>query len=110
MLGNNIFNFDPDQSDLISNVLNMIMEKIMNEVKTPLQQLVQGVMDGHWKGQGANRFIQEMTGDAVPSFDSTRDSVNELNNNIQQAVGVMNQALSAATNSVNQIQGLLSDW
>lgn len=39
---------------------------ITNSVTSPLKGLVDQVTAGAWKGDGANRFAQEMTSDVLP--------------------------------------------
>lgn len=39
---------------------------ITSSVTSPLKGLINGVSGGMWKGDGANRFVQEMTNDVLP--------------------------------------------
>ena len=39
---------------------------ITSGVSSPLKGIVNNVTGGVWKGDGANRFVQEMTNDVIP--------------------------------------------
>lgn len=61
-----IFSFVEDAvSGIISSILSQF-NFIQDLITAPLNAMVQQVMGGVWKGEGANRFVAEMTGEVVP--------------------------------------------
>ena len=55
--------------DLVGNAINQILKQVnvvQDAVTSPLRGLVNEVMGGMWKGEGANRFVQEMTSEVIP--------------------------------------------
>ncbi len=107
---NGIFNFNPDLSDLISGGLNMIMQKIFDEIQQPLLGLVGEVSKGRWKGRGADKFLAEMNGDMNNALNMSHNNVDQLRQQINQVVGIMNQGMSSANGLANTIQGLFDSW
>lgn len=61
-----IFSFIEDAvSGIISSILSQF-NGIMDLILTPLRAMVQQVVGGVWKGEGANRFVNEMTSQIIP--------------------------------------------
>jgi hypothetical protein len=55
--------------NLISSAVSKITKQaniIEQSVTAPLRSLVGEVTGGIWKGEGANRFVQEMTSEVIP--------------------------------------------
>lgn len=86
--------------DLVGNVINQIMKQInviQDAVTSPLRGLVNEVMGGVWKGNGANRFAQEMLSEVIPMLVNIMGFGSNYANAISKAQNRMNQAINQAT-------------
>lgn len=93
--------------DLVGDVVNQILSQvniIQDAVTAPLRSLVSAVLAGMWKGEGANRFVQEMTDEVVPMLVNIMGINTNFANAIKKSQQQMNQAVQQAT---SQAQSLL---
>ena len=92
--------------DLVSNVINQIMKQIniiQEAVTAPLRGLVNEVMGGVWKGDGANRFVQEMLSEVIPMLVNIMGFGTNYANAISKAQNRMNQAINQATSKAQTL-------
>jgi hypothetical protein len=92
--------------DLVEGAIKQIMDQVnmvTNAVTNPLKRIVQEVTGGVWKGDGANRFSQEMTNDVLPMLASLLSINSAFANGFKQAQAALNQAVQQATSAVNQL-------
>ena len=92
--------------DLVSNVINQIMKQIniiQEAVTAPLRGLVNEVMGGIWKGDGANRFVQEMLSEVIPMLVNIMGFGTNYANAISKAQNRMNQAINQATSKAQTL-------
>jgi hypothetical protein len=92
--------------DLVGNVINQIMKQIniiQDAVTAPLRGLVNEVMGGIWKGDGANRFVQEMLSEVVPMLVNIMGFGSNYANAISKAQNRMNQAINQATSKAQTL-------
>ena len=92
--------------ELIENMINQILKQvnvIRDTVTSPLRGLVNEVMDGMWKGEGANRFVREMISDVIPMLENIMGFNTNYVNSIIKSQNRMNQAINRAT---SRAQGL----
>lgn len=93
--------------DLVNDVINQILSQvniIQDVVTAPLRGLVSAVLGGIWKGEGANRFVQEMTNDVIPMLVNIMGINTNYVNAIKKSQDRMQQAVQQAT---SQAQSLL---
>ena len=105
----NIFHFDLEQGGALGAIISAAMNLIMEGIKAPLDALVQEVIGGKWKGQGAQRFVQEMTGDMIGGINNTHNNMSDFGQAIGRVNNTFQQAQSAATQIAGQVEGLFGD-
>ena len=92
--------------DLVGNAINQILKQVnvvQDAVTSPLRALVNEVMGGMWKGDGANRFAQEMISEVIPMLVNIMGFNTNFASSITKAQNRMNQAINQAT---SKAQGL----
>jgi uncharacterized phage infection (PIP) family protein YhgE len=80
--------------------MNQILQQVnvvQNLVTAPLKAIVNQVIGGIWKGDGATRFANEMTSMVIPSLTNITGSINGYKTAIQKAQEAMEQAVKSAT-------------
>lgn len=86
--------------DLVSGVISQVLQQVnivQDAVTSPLRGLVNAVMAGMWKGEGANRFVQEMTSEVIPMLVNIMGINTNFANAIKKSQDRMNQAFHQAT-------------
>lgn len=68
--------------------LNVVEE----QAHAPIQAMVQQVVGGVWKGEGANAFVEEVSGLVIPGVKQTSDHILRTHRNIDYAVDVIDRA------------------
>jgi hypothetical protein len=92
--------------DLIGNAINQILKQvnvIQDAVTAPLRALVNEVMGGMWKGEGANRFAQEMLSEVIPMLVNIMGFNTNFANAITKSQNRMNQAINQATSKAQSL-------
>lgn len=93
--------------DLVGGIISQILQQvniIQDAVTSPLRGLVNQVTGGIWKGDGANRFTQEMTSEVIPMLVNIMGINTNFANAIKKSQDRMQQAVQQAT---SQAQTLL---
>ena len=85
----------------VTNQVNMVQEAITS----PLRTMVQQVLGGAWRGNGADRFAEEMTSLIIPQLSDLSTSFSNTGNYINRALNTMNRA----DKNASKIAGGLSD-
>jgi len=75
-------------------------------VMKPLQGLIQQVVGGAWKGQGADKFVETMN-QTLKQLANLGQSNDNFAQGIQKAVQQMEGAFGQATNVVNSLQDII---
>jgi hypothetical protein len=91
---------------LVEKATKQIMKQVnivQEAVTAPLRSLVNEVMGGMWKGQGANRFVQEMTSEVIPLLISIIGLNTSFANSITKGINRTNQAINQATNKAQTL-------
>ena len=91
---------------VVNHVISMITSQvniIQDAVTSPLRGLVQQVSGGIWKGEGANRFVQEMTSEVIPSLVNIGSMNMGFGNGIKKALDIMDQADRQAQSKANEL-------
>lgn len=107
MLGR-IFKF---ARSIVRGIINQIMQQvnvIQDAVTSPLRGLVNQVMGGAWKGDGATRFVDEMTGDVIPMLVNIAGINNNYASAIKKSMDRMEQAEREANSHVQQLFDVFS--
>ena len=92
--------------DLVGNAISQILKQVnvvQDAVTSPLRGLVNEVMGGMWKGEGANRFVQEMTSEVIPMLMNIMGFNTSFANSITKAQNRMNQAINQATSQAQTL-------
>ncbi len=92
--------------DLIGNAISQILKQVnvvQDAVTAPLRGLVNQVMGGIWKGNGANRFVQEMISEVIPMLVNIMGFGTSYANAIDRARNRMNQAINQATSQAQSL-------
>jgi len=92
--------------DVVDGVINQIMSQakiVEDAVTSPLRALVGQVMGGVWKGDGADKFVQEMTNDVIPMLVNIMNVNYSYSSAIRKALDRMNQAEQQAAQAANTL-------
>lgn len=92
--------------DLVSNVISQVLQQvniIQEAVTSPLRALVNQVMAGMWKGEGANRFVQEMTSEVIPMLVNIMGFNTNFANAIKKSQDRMQQSVHQATSQAQTL-------
>jgi uncharacterized protein YukE len=80
---------------VVEGVLSQLMQQL-NVVQTmamaPMRAIVQQVVGGVWRGDGANAFVSEVTSLMIPGVGRVADTITKLNSNIRFAQDTITQA------------------
>jgi hypothetical protein len=102
-----MFSFIEDAiGGIISSILNQF-NFIQDLVTTPLRGLVNQVMQGIWKGNGADKFVAEMTNDVIPMIASILTGTQNYANSIKKSQDHMLQGFQQASSIA---QGLFDSF
>ena len=85
--------------DAISGIISSILSQfnyIQDAVTAPLRALVNQVMQGMWKGNGANKFVAEMTDMVIPMIASILTGTQNYANSIKKSQDHMLQGFKVA--------------
>ena len=94
---------------IVQNVMQQLMQNfnvVQEEAFNPMQAMVQQVADGIWVGQGADAFVEEVSNIMMPGVGRIGDNINTFNNNLGNAVDVLDQADETVNNVVNGLADL----
>ncbi len=86
--------------DAISGIISSILSQfnfIQDAVTAPLRALVNQVMQGMWKGNGANKFVAEMTDMVIPMIASILTGTQNYANSIKKSQDHMLQGFQQAS-------------
>ena len=91
---------------IISSILSQF-NFIQDLVTTPLRGLVNQVMQGIWKGNGADKFVNEMTQDIIPMIANILTGTQNYANAIKKSQDHMLQGFQQASSIA---QGLFDSF
>jgi len=86
--------------DVIGGIVSSILAQfnfIQDVVTAPLRGLVNQVMQGMWKGNGANKFVAEMTNQIIPGVASILTGTQNYANSIKRSQEHMLQGFQQAS-------------
>ncbi len=85
--------------------INVIEEQAMN----PMRQMIQEVTNGIWIGEGANAFVEEVSSMFIPGIGRVAETIGQVNNNLNRAMDILDQADQQVTSLVNGLGDLFGD-
>jgi phage-related protein len=91
---------------LVNNIMSQVTQQvnmIQDAVTSPLRGLVNQVMGGMWRGDGANRFVAEMTGEVIPMLVNIMGINTNFVGAIKRTVDRMEQAERQASSRAQQL-------
>lgn len=80
---------------VVSNVAGQLTQQfnlIQEAAIAPVKAIISQVTGGLWVGDGANKFVQELSTMMIPGIGRVGSQIQRLNSNLQRAVSVMDQA------------------
>jgi WXG100 family type VII secretion target len=92
--------------DVVEGVVSQIMSQVRiieEAVTSPLRALVGQVMGGIWKGDGADKFVQEMTQEVIPMLVNIMNVNNTYSSAIRRSIDRMRQAEQQAAQQANTL-------
>ncbi len=92
--------------DVVDGVINQIMSQVRiieEAVTSPLRALVGQVTGGIWRGDGADKFVQEMTSEVIPMLVNIMNVNSSYSSAIRRSIDRMNQAEQQAAQAANTL-------
>jgi hypothetical protein len=97
--------------DAISGIISSILSQfnfIQDAITAPLRAMIQQVMSGVWKGDGANRFVAEMTNVVIPMIASILTGTQNYANSIKKSQDHMLQGFQQASSIANSLNDVFN--
>ena len=91
---------------VVQNILSQLTQLfnvIQEQAYSPMQAMVQQVMDGVWVGKGADAFVEEVSSLMMPGVGKIGEGVSTYSKNIQNAMDVMDRADEQVSGIVNAL-------
>ena len=91
---------------VVQNILSQLTQQfniVQEQAYSPMQAMVQQVMDGVWIGKGADAFVDEVSSLMMPGVGKIGDGSNVFSKNIQNAMDVMDRADDQVSGIVNAL-------
>jgi uncharacterized protein YukE len=96
---------------MVQGIINQIMQQvnvIQDAVTSPLKSMVSQVLGGVWKGNGAERFANEMLQEVIPALVNIAGVGSNFGGAIQKSMDRMEQAERFATSKVQPLFDVFS--
>jgi hypothetical protein len=80
---------------VVSNITSQLTQQfqiVEQMAMAPVRGIISQVSGGAWKGDGADKFVQELSTMMIPGIGRVGSQIQRLNSNLQRAVNVMDQA------------------
>lgn len=91
---------------VVQNILSQLTQQfnmIQEQAYSPMQAMVQQVMDGVWVGKGADAFVEEVSSLMMPGVGKIGEGISTYSKNIQNAMDVMDRADEQVSGIVNAL-------
>jgi hypothetical protein len=98
--------------DAVSGIISQILSQfnfIQDLITAPINAMVQQVLGGIWKGEGANRFVAEMTGEVVPMLAGLLTGGQSFAGGIKKSQEHMLAGFGQATNIAGSLFDVFND-
>ena len=92
----------------VTGTINTQMGQISSGVTEPLNRIVQQVRNGAWKGEGADRFVEEMTKVVIPALDQLGTLSSDFGTLINKAMDTVSQAEAQASSLVSSLDDVFN--
>lgn len=92
--------------DVVDGIINQITSQVKiieDAVTSPLRAVVGQVMGGIWKGDGADKFTQEMTQEVIPMLVNIMNVNTGYSAAIRRSLDRMTQAEQQAAQAANSL-------
>lgn len=76
----------------VTTQLNQQFQIVEQMAMAPVRAIISQVSGGVWKGEGADKFVQELSSIMIPGINRSGTQITTFNKNLQHAVQVMDQA------------------
>ncbi len=90
------------QSQVIA-VVNQQLDNVESNVRARMNSYIQEVLGGMWRGDGANRFVSEITEDAIPNLGRMTENVRTTVRNIEVSRDTLIDADQRVKSSVGRV-------
>lgn len=80
---------------VVEGVLSQLMQQlnvVQEMAMAPMRAMIQQVVGGVWRGEGANAFVQEVSTLMIPGVGRVADTITGLNRNLQFAQNAIDRA------------------
>ncbi len=91
---------------VVQGVLNQINQQthvIQESAMNPINQMVQQVTGGVWRGKGADAFVQEMQSEVLPAFANLLTGVGNTGRHINRAMEILHTADVNGASKINSL-------
>lgn len=103
-----LFSFIRGVVDSIMSAINAQFRMVAETITSPLRQLVQQVVGGAWRGDGANRFVAEMTSEVIPALVNIANVGFSFGSVLRRATEIINNADRKATQQAQQLYDIFN--
>jgi hypothetical protein len=76
----------------VTSQLTQQQQMVEQMALAPVRGIVSQVTGGVWKGDGADKFVQELSTMMIPGIGRVGSQITNFNKNLQRAIQVMDQA------------------
>jgi uncharacterized protein YukE len=104
-----IFNFSKVAAQLAQKIIDVQKNAIRQMIAVPIQAMLSAVVDGKWKGKGADAFKREMTDVVLKQLQNMGGSLDILGGNIRKAAAIMENCENQVTGMAQQLGNLFSE-
>lgn len=91
--------------DMVTNNIAQQLSTLEDMVRNPFQAMVNEVTGGIWVGDGANKFVEEVTSMFIPGAAQIVDSCTITTNSITRSLDIMDAADQQVRGLVNDLDG-----
>ena len=92
ILGNFLFRFARKVVDGVLSQLTQQLNVVQELAMAPMRAMIQQVVGGVWRGNGANAFVQEVSSMMIPGVGKVAATITGLSSNLKHAQEVIDRA------------------
>lgn len=83
--------------------LNQQLDVVQDQIRRPIEAIIQEVVGGVWRGAGADAFVEELSNLIVPTSGRIADRITDTGQRIAKAVDIIDRADEQVNNMVNNL-------
>lgn len=91
-IGNFLFRFARKVVEGVLSQLTQQLNVVQEMAMAPMRAMIQQVVGGVWRGEGANAFVQEISTLMIPGVGRVAQTITGLSSNLQHAQNVIDRA------------------